>query len=881
MGWFDNKIKIVVSSTMLNMAGDPDNRFNYLKSSVLSSVLSKSNNLISEDVLSAQWNGPAFQYKSFYRWAKTNFPIGHIKTNSRISKEIKEADIKAYLGLPTGTSAFIHSIDVSGFSIYYFALDYMAKNQPSNINTNWTYGQSDDGTQIEIILQSGTKILFTPSSYDTTGTYIYVNYEEVTDIIRENVVTEPEVISPNRPDLEDYKLVSQTIISSIPTILTGSETTTITYSNSTPTSTSTVPLPSKFIDLNIRREVWSKTEFIGDTENKTINVDILRREVVGTQTSIIITSVVSGGVIITTTKTRVEEVVDPEWTYKFSSQTFYSVALTNPKVFIYKVGSGNTVLDNLVTQTEKDDKFFPVIPVKFINRYIDEGGWIAPLYEPSKKAFKRVFKTNIDDLIEDLKDTPNQNKMNFVYNVFGVSLNIKDNSSRKYIIEFLKYLESISINTFTDYKKWSKALDKAKAIDQKYEDWLAAQRDINHPLYGTNPPPKGTRVSAPSNAIQLRNKNAGIFYSVIYSFRYIQTTKHIGIGKTGAKIGEVWSDVALNDFTYKFDQKPEVIVSKAQEDVVTFYHQVTSTYYEKIKVVGLMQFVNMKDTLDSMVTVPARMALADPEESGFLVPLNYDIMSKLSLKDSTQLSTASSNLLINSYAEYKIPWYTKILPYVLMVGSIVFSIFTAGAGLALAGGILGTNLAVGTAIGLSGTAAAIVGAVANTLAGVVISMVITEASTAIFGDQIGAIIGIAVSLLTLSIGSMYAMTGTINLDISQLFTAENLLKITDSVSNSYQEFVKGNIESLNQELTNISNSYDVQMKEIDKLTKELLAGTGLLIGLDTLLGNDLYIPESREAFIQRTLLTGTDIAQMTNNMITQFPSLTINTELKV
>ena len=93
MGWFDNKIKIVVSSTMLNMAGDPDNRFNYLKSSVLSSVLSKSNNLISEDVLSAQWNGPAFQYKSFYRWAKTNFTIGHIKTNSRISKEIKEADI--------------------------------------------------------------------------------------------------------------------------------------------------------------------------------------------------------------------------------------------------------------------------------------------------------------------------------------------------------------------------------------------------------------------------------------------------------------------------------------------------------------------------------------------------------------------------------------------------------------------------------------------------------------------------------------------------------------------------------------------------------------------------------------------------------------------
>jgi hypothetical protein len=75
------------------------------------------------------------------------------------------------------------------------------------------------------------------------------------------------------------------------------------------------------------------------------------------------------------------------------------------------------------------------------------------------------------------------------------------------------------------------------------------------------------------------------------------------------------------------------------------------------------------------------------------------------------------------------------------------------------------------------------------------------------------------------------------------------------------------------------SSYTKAMREIEKKTQELLGYSGTIID-PLMFTNEVDISvqasESRQAFLNRTLLTGSDIAEMSFTMIYDFPRLTLD-----
>jgi len=68
--------------------------------------------------------------------------------------------------------------------------------------------------------------------------------------------------------------------------------------------------------------------------------------------------------------------------------------------------------------------------------------------------------------------------------------------------------------------------------------------------------------------------------------------------------------------------------------------------------------------------------------------------------------------------------------------------------------------------------------------------------------------------------------------------------------------------------------YEAEAEKIEKLSEEILGMTNPEI-VPILLTNDEHFGESRETFLGRTLLTGSDIAQIQSSLITNYAELTL------
>ena len=53
------------------------------------------------------------------------------------------------------------------------------------------------------------------------------------------------------------------------------------------------------------------------------------------------------------------------------------------------------------------------------------------------------------------------------------------------------------------------------------------------------------------------------------------------------------------------------------------------------------------------VLTTAKDGLAEADPSGFIVPLHYGTMKDMGLKDSTQMATANTNIIFNTYTIVK------------------------------------------------------------------------------------------------------------------------------------------------------------------------------------------------------------------------------------
>jgi hypothetical protein len=223
-------------------------------------------------------------------------------------------------------------------------------------------------------------------------------------------------------------------------------------------------------------------------------------------------------------------------------------------------------------------------------------------------------------------------------------------------------------------------------------------------------------------------------------------------------------------------------------------------------------------------------------------------------------------------------WYqTGLFQIVMIIIIIVITVLSWGTATGPATAAYG---AIGAAIGLTGTAAIIAGFVISMIAAMILMKLIGIAAKAAFGDKVGAIVSAVASIVMIVYGAGVANGGGFAEGVSQLTSPQNLLAITNAVGDGIVQYQQAEISDIAQQTQDMLGQYNTQMKAVaDKYADTFGSGVTLIDPLavtEASTSSHAMVIEPPSAFLNRTLMTGSDIAELNSTLISEFTSLTLD-----
>lgn len=895
MGLFSPKKTIKVSSTVYNMAGDEANRPNFLKSTMFSANINPNSPYLGESIVQAYLGGPGINQRSLFNYAvRTDYP--GLPTYSIRKAIVVDAEVvRPYItipGSPAGLELIIQTASLSDGDYEVFAEKYMNMNFPDETDTDWVAEYNVNDHTITIQREGGATVTFGAGAYDANGRFVTAQYylslpEEVQPLVPGTLVT---AVTSGLPSNSGFTLTSTSNTGIV--VYDQDQTRTITrvYSNGTPTSVVTdyphIDTAFNTILTVHEKEVYNGGDGVSEQTSSTVTFNRLweRRQVYTSSSSTVVVNDIGGGHTETVTTDISGDFLRTIYDYQVDTQdTLQSVNVGGNKIFIYKIGTGNAVLDALdvAVGTAVTAEFFPFIPLRLNNVSITDPTY-ASIYEASKKLYKRATRNQkLDGLIEEVEANEDLDQIDYAYVQWAITLNTKDNEAKKYLYEFWKGLiplHGLGPGYMDDFYGSTETYDDAIA---DLEAWTTAQSSPSNPLYGTPKPVVPSFAQPQVTTLQFKTDDPALQdFDNRVNFTYIDENTFSGLGKVNAKKGDFWltkgTPFTWNTYTTRHtDNGSRTITTVNTLPVMSIYWQVSATEHRIIRVFGgiFQNFIYG----GKAVTITSDEALDDTGDSGFLVPLHMPSLKAAGLVSATHLTTANTYIVFNSYQVFKRYWYQTFLGMLfIIIVVVVAAALIAPAAVGGISGIFGTNAALGASFGFSGTSAIVAGAVANALAAVIISTALTVGSTALFGAKWGAIIG---SLLSFAL--TFGMAGGFN-NLATLFQPSNLLSLSSALANGYQGFVQANIAEMSADMFKVGEEYQKEMDRIQDLMSELM-GNDLAFNpmslTDASKGNGSgtggYLPESLDDFIQRTTLTGSDIVDLTLSMVNDFSDLSL------
>jgi len=554
---------------------------------------------------------------------------------------------------------------------------------------------------------------------------------------------------------------------------------------------------------------------------------------------------------------------------------------TTPQLFIYERGTGSTAMDALFTVTGSTGEYLPFVPFRHESKFISSS-YKSDVYDEAKKAYKKATGQKYDDLVEKIADNPDIKEIDFAYVFFGVSYNTVDMASRRYMFRYFKHLQQNQLYGPGAFNSWSNEQAATGAGITNWLSWYTSQlaNAAGSPALGTAPD-RPALTNAPGNYVIIEDKGPGkTNLKLEISWNSMELFGGQGVAKPGAKKGDVWFTFAggqtINASAYTNDE-----VENLQIDTVEAYHQVTDGTWEKLVIKGMVH-VNHIYNGKTVVTTAAQ-ALVDEDESGFIIPIHYDIFREMSLVDATQMGTQCVNIIFNSYQIVKKKWYQKgWFKVLIIIAVVVLTVLYPPAGAAAGGsGILGGSMAIGVALGFSGLVAAVVGALANMIAAMIITKLITYVSVQLLGEKIGLIVAAIASMVVLQVGSAMQSGGSMASAMSALMEPMNLLNLTNSVGNAYAGIINADTKDIMGKTKDVLDDFRKQSLALQgQYAEQFGYGNATFDPTRLTQTAETFFTEPSEAFLARTLLTGSDIAQMSNDMITNFVELTLRNPLE-
>lgn len=262
-------------------------------------------------------------------------------------------------------------------------------------------------------------------------------------------------------------------------------------------------------------------------------------------------------------------------------------------------------------------------------------------------------------------------------------------------------------------------------------------------------------------------------------------------------------------------------------------------------------------------------------DCAFIFPLHEPTLKTMSRVDAIEVSQEAMNLLVGAYTLIDT---SSLLGGILffVVGLLLVAFPPSAAGI----GLLGSNAAVGASIGLVGSAAAIAGAVINAVAALIVIKIISKASVLVFGDKIGAIIGAVVGFAAVTVGTGLMNGQNMSAIWSSMGSAQNIMALTNSVGSGMSGYISAAIQDLQLEMKAQSEFYDAEFQKIQKnYADEFGYGNRVIDPMSLTSAVSGNYMETSQEFLTRTLLTGSDIADISLGMIGSFTDLTISSAL--
>ena len=933
MGMFGSKKKTYVSSSLYNLAGDPKGKPSFKRTAVAGAIVR--GNDIPADLRNSYLGGYAISTRSFARWAESsgyNNAISMGKSRVALQSSFTVVPLQAYLQSLADPLKTVEVLDGGAgvADIGLWAEKYMVDNYLAVGEVDVTKGLEydylvDDAsgslkvrvgpTPLEGVADTRPEYVVPVPDYDPASTYVHALYRENTSgDTTGNYLGDWRVIdgiSYTEPNLTNWELASGS--QNVPTNVSLKTTVTEVTKRPNGATTATTPAVTTRTEVaNVTQDVWKREVYIGGSKTDTLDLEAekqtIQRDysyVISTETTTSIREVASGGAfhtrsknIITTTTVREVLVIQKRYRQSVKTETVRSYGLL--KMFIYRVGSGVPSLDALVVQQESGIDWLPFIPVRLNNKFVEERD--EDMYVWTKKAFKKMFgrRTKIDDIIDSLKENESLGEIDFAHIAFGVPLNTSSQWGLQYIYQFLFNLSKASGHSSELYATYLKELKAYTQYVKEMEEWHSAQntewgsRYSKQPAYVPRPvPPKGS--------ISFHSNNKHLHFRQVIEYEFIYEEKGSGrktLNNEPVSVGHLWWEVIDNSVEEGLIEDNrnkgggrQRFFSRAlrkRRSVIALNWQDTPRTWKRMVMRNAVH-TNYPYNSHSIATYPLD-ALEDKDESSFFFPLNLAIFKDMGIVDASEMHLCSAYLILNSYKVVKKKWYQSgifkvIVAVVVIVISVYFPPFGTAAS-STAGGVLGTNVAVGTAIvgaGASASIIALVGGIANAIAGMVLGAIISRVAGKLLGNSFLGDLVAMVAVVAIGSYQTAASNGTplsFAESFGSLMKAENLLKLGMSAADGLSSYINKSTMNILQEAQELQEAYSAESRRIQEMYVEQF-GAGKVIDPMAFTEAGRGAVENVDSFISRTLMTGMDIAEITHKMLSQFASLTLTLDTEV
>lgn len=886
MGLFGSKKIIQVASTVYNMAGDYDPKKTYMKSVIFSAVMNNTD--IGDGIRRSLLSGPYQGKRKYFNWSTKYNYDGNLITNINRQKEINLDDIYGYIDTPSDQFLYIQKALLERADVTYFAEKYLLENDPSKRYEVWTADLIGPLTGEITYPDNSTDIFSLPVEFSPYADYLVIYYSFFKEAYNEDLVEGAIIVSNDLPDTSDY-IIDDTE-STIEAVVLNKHTHILRqYSNGDVDIEENYNDPFSVDFENIHTSKY-KITYLGNTGGETISNrtdyynEWLNYSIESDTPPSTVEIIDHGTYTETVTTTITTEYLEDKYSYKEDYQISHNNEKISDNMIIYKLGSGEEILDDLIdSSTEITNEFYPIIPLRIKNvsiKDLDEIDY-PNAYTDSVKAYKKLAdNAKLDSILDTIEDNENVGDIDYAYIYLGVPLNTKSQKELKYIYRFLKNLIPYQTYDKDTYLAW---LNKAKdndTYDDFYKAWLEAQSDPDNPLYNTPKPingeNQGLNAFTPNiNKLDLRtNGELSDNFNMVISWFNIEEEIEFGLGKPDAKIGEYWweyPDDSPSDYKawwqrYLSGSSDTEYGDKLGIDKldVTLFFQLDSDTHTKLIISGLEHRNYIYGNHNVQHT--AFEALTDEEPSGFIIPLHTPTLKTMSMADRNEVVLYSHQIVFNCVVIKKTKWYqSKAFAWVITITLITITIATFG------------TLGPATTIGLASASISSVIYLAS-LYGIDLSFLnylsvqgLLQAGLELFLDERTAqiIVLIATIVLTQDFSQSFEMIATdlvTNIDILMKFTGVVLAFQAEDNSDLINE-----VQALQTQFTTIS-------KQIESNNETLNLTENNDIVTNTIKNVLLNFNENPEQFLNRTLASSENFINASLNFISNYSNIMLDLE---